>query len=66
MLSLLNRVGKEGSYMMTGGVAKNLGVVKALETKLNSKIFICEEPQICGSLGAALIALKKYKEAFSK
>ena len=51
---------------MTGGVAKNLGVVKALETKLNSKIFICEEPQICGALGAALIALKKYEEAFSK
>lgn len=66
MLSLLNRVGKEGSYMMTGGVAKNLGVVKALETKLNSKIFICEEPQICGALGATLIALKKYEEAFSK
>ncbi|EJP6472415.1 acyl-CoA dehydratase activase [Clostridium sp. L74] len=64
MLSLLNRVGKEGAYMMTGGVAKNLGVVKALETKLNSKIFICEEPQICGALGSALIALKKYEEAF--
>jgi len=66
MLSLLNRVGKEGSYMMTGGVAKNLGVVKALETKLNSKISICEEPQICGALGATLIAFKKYEEAFSK
>ncbi|MCC5439649.1 acyl-CoA dehydratase activase [Clostridium botulinum] len=65
MLSLLNRVGKEDAYMMTGGVAKNLGVVKALEKKLKNKIFICEEPQICGSLGAALIALKKYEEAFS-
>ncbi|NFV11596.1 3-hydroxyacyl-ACP dehydratase [Clostridium sporogenes] len=59
MLSLLNRIGKEDSYMMTGGVAKNLGVVKAIETKLNNKIFICEEPQICGALGAALIALKE-------
>ncbi|EJO5347367.1 2-hydroxyacyl-CoA dehydratase [Clostridium botulinum] len=59
ILSLLNRVGKEDSYMMTGGVAKNLGVIKALETKLNKKIFICDEPQICGALGAALIALKK-------
>ncbi len=66
MLSLLNRVGKKDAYMMTGGVAKNLGVVRALETKLKSKIFICKEPQICGSLGAALIALKKYEEAFSK
>ncbi|MCS4464841.1 hypothetical protein JTT01_15335 [Clostridium botulinum] len=38
---------------------------KVLRKKLKNKIFICEEPQICGSLGAALIALKKYEEAFS-
>ncbi|WP_251861673.1 acyl-CoA dehydratase activase [Clostridium sp. Marseille-Q2269] len=59
MLSLLNRVGKEEFYMMTGGVAKNLGLVKSLELKLKSKIFIWDEPQICGALGAALIALNK-------
>ncbi|OOO63285.1 acyl-CoA dehydratase activase [Clostridium tepidum] len=64
ILSLLNRVGNGGDYMMTGGVAKNLGVVKALETKLNSKIFICEEPQICGALGAALIALKNITKLY--
>ena len=34
---------------MTGGVAKNLGVVKAVEDKIGSKLYICEEPEIVGS-----------------
>ncbi|KAA8670793.1 acyl-CoA dehydratase activase [Clostridium sp. HV4-5-A1G] len=57
-LSLANRVGKKEAYMMTGGVAKNIGVVKCLEEKLGSKIFIPQEPQIVGAVGAALIALE--------
>lgn len=56
--ALVNRVGKEEGYMMTGGVAKNIGVVKCLEEKLQSKIFIPEEPQIVGAIGAALIAIE--------
>lgn len=56
--ALVNRVGKEEGYMMTGGVAKNIGVVKCLEEKLKSKIFIPEEPQIVGAIGAALIAIE--------
>lgn len=57
--SLVNRIGKKEGYMMTGGVAKNIGVVKCLEEKLGEKIFIPEEPQIVGAIGAALIALEK-------
>lgn len=57
--ALVNRVGKQEGYMMTGGVAKNIGVVKCLEEKLQSKIFIPEEPQIVGAIGAALIALEE-------
>ena len=45
--------------MMTGGVAKNIGVVKAVEDKINSKLYICEEPEIVGATGAALYALEK-------
>jgi activator of 2-hydroxyglutaryl-CoA dehydratase len=41
---------------MSGGVAKNRGVVKALELKLGLPIIIPEEPQIVGALGAALFA----------
>ena len=46
---------------MTGGVAKNVGVVKAVEDKIDSKLYICEEPEIVGATGAALYALEKLK-----
>jgi len=56
--SMVERVGFEEPVCMTGGVAKNLGVVKALEEKLNTKISIPDEPQITGALGAAYLAQK--------
>ena len=43
---------------MTGGVAKNIGVVRELEKKLLCSIKIPDEPQIVGALGAAIIALE--------
>lgn len=55
--TLIKRLGLEGEYMMTGGVAKNLGVVRAIERKLGIQLFICEEAQLCGAIGAALFAL---------
>ena len=56
--TLLNKVKVIEPITMTGGVAKNIGVVNALEHKLKLKLSIPEEPQIVGALGAALIALK--------
>lgn len=55
--SLMNRVGLEPDYMMTGGVAKNPGVVRAVEDKLQAGLYICPEPEIVGAVGAALYAL---------
>ncbi|MEP9412252.1 MAG: 2-hydroxyacyl-CoA dehydratase [Candidatus Brocadia sp.] len=55
----LKRIGLEEEVVMTGGVAKNIGVVTELERNLGCKIRISEEPQINGALGAALIALEK-------
>ena len=56
---LIQRVGLEGEFMMTFGVAKNPGVVRAVEEKIGSKLYICEEPEIVGATGAALYALEK-------
>lgn len=47
--------------MMSGGVAKNIGVVQALEYHLGTKILISKEPQLVGALGAALIAFEKIR-----
>ena len=40
----------------TGGVAKNSGVVKAMEEELGVTLVVPEQPQITASLGAALFA----------
>jgi activator of 2-hydroxyglutaryl-CoA dehydratase len=53
---LVRRVGFEETVTLTGGVAKNDGVVQALENRLKLKLFIPPEPQIIGALGAALVA----------
>jgi CoA-substrate-specific enzyme activase, putative len=56
--ALAARIGQSETYMMTGGVAKNAGVVQALEAKLGIELYICDEAQLCGALGAALFALE--------
>ena len=54
--ALAGRVGIEPEVTMTGGVAKNMGVVKALEERIGHPLNLPEDPQIVGALGAALIA----------
>jgi (R)-2-hydroxyacyl-CoA dehydratese activating ATPase len=53
---LVHRVGLEEAVMITGGVAKNGAVVRALNEKLKTEIIVPVEPQIAGALGAALLA----------
>ena len=54
--ALFRRVKGEPVCMMTGGVARNAGVVKAIEGALDLPLFIHEDAQVCGALGAALFA----------
>ena len=46
-----------------GGVARNKGIIQALEEKLGAKLYICDEAQLCGALGAALFAYEKCNAA---
>ncbi len=55
--SLTRKVGLNEELAITGGCAKNLGLINALEKKLGIKaITLQTDPQIIGALGAALIA----------
>ncbi|MGC7846894.1 acyl-CoA dehydratase activase [Desulforudis sp. 1088] len=54
--SMVHRVGLVPEVVMTGGVAKNSGVVRALAKRLGTVIHVPDEPQIVGALGAALVA----------
>lgn len=69
IVELLNRLGMEEKFVITGGIAKNIGVVKRLETELKVRAadLVWHDPamrekglpfdtQIAGALGAALFA----------
>ena len=58
---LAHRVGVQDQVVMTGGVAQNSGVVKALEDQLGHKVHTSPLTQYVGALGAALFAYKKCK-----
>ena len=62
-VGLLNRVGIEDKFVITGGIARNAGVATRIEQKLGGlKITIPPEPQLAGALGAALFALDSAKK----
>jgi predicted CoA-substrate-specific enzyme activase len=65
MLTLTKVVGVFPPVVMTGGVAKNAGVVRVLERLLGLEINLPSEPQIVGALGAALLALDEIKRSVS-
>jgi predicted CoA-substrate-specific enzyme activase len=45
--------------VFSGGVAKNIGVVKAIEEELGKALATLEEPQITAALGAAILARER-------
>ncbi len=56
VVAMAGRIGLSAPLMMTGGVAKNKGVVKALENKTGYSIEVSEKTQVTGAIGAALLA----------
>ena len=55
VVSLLERIGVEEGFFITGGIAKNPGVVKRIEKLLGIKAMETKvDSQIAGALGAAL------------
>ncbi len=59
--ALAKRVKATAPYLMTGGVAANEGVVKAIGQVLGAPIQTSEDSQLCGALGAALLGLEAIK-----
>ena len=63
-LSLARRVPIEAEITMTGGVARNIGMVTALREVLGMDIQISPDAHFMGAIGAALFALEKLDESF--
>ena len=56
---LCHRIGVRDDVVMTGGVAQNHGIVKALQEQLGHEIHTTPLTQYNGALGAALFAYQK-------
>jgi len=58
IITMAQKVGVNEEITLTGGVAKNTGVISAIKSKLSKEVNVPEDPQIIGALGAAILAQK--------
>lgn len=63
VFALVQKLKVEQDVAITGGGAKNIGLVKALEAKFGCPVLVPPEPLITGALGAALIGKETYEKA---
>ena len=63
---LARRLKIEPDVVLTGGVAKNTGIVKAIKEKLGCELLIPEDPLLTGAMGAAILARELSSEAVAK
>lgn len=64
VVTLLERIGVEKEFAITGGISKNMGVVKRLEKELKVEALksTTYDSQIAGALGAALFGKALYEK----
>ncbi|MDD5168792.1 MAG: acyl-CoA dehydratase activase [Syntrophales bacterium] len=55
VVNMVRRLGIEKDVVVTGGGAKDIGLIKALEEKIGFPVLLPPEPFLTGALGAALI-----------
>ena len=63
---MVRRLKVEPDVVFTGGVAKNVGVVKALEENLGCTVLVPEEPLLSGAIGAAIIGKELTLKALAR
>jgi predicted CoA-substrate-specific enzyme activase len=61
--ALVSKLKIKPEVAITGGGAKNIGLVKALEVKFGRTMMVPNEPLLTGALGAALIGQELYENA---
>jgi predicted CoA-substrate-specific enzyme activase len=58
-VALMRRVGLDPEFTFTGGVSRNVGIVRALEERLGVPINVSPDSPFMGAVGAALFALDR-------
>jgi predicted CoA-substrate-specific enzyme activase len=60
---MLLNVGYPSDVALVGGVARNTGVIKAIEEQIGHSVLVTDNPDIVGALGAALIGKERMRSA---
>jgi len=60
LVALVRQVGAQPEITLTGGVTKNIGMVRALEERLGVSLNVSPESEYAGALGAALLARNRW------
>jgi len=58
-IALVRRVGLDPEITFTGGVSRNIGMVRALEERLGTRINVSDDSHFMGAIGAAAFALER-------
>jgi predicted CoA-substrate-specific enzyme activase len=66
IVRMVSRLKVEDAVVVTGGGAKNKGLLKALSEQLGRSVMVPENPLITGALGAALIGREIVEKAREK
>lgn len=64
--ALARRLKVEPDVVLTGGVAKNIGMVQAMKQNLGCELLVPEDPLITGAMGAALLAREQALKAVAR
>jgi predicted CoA-substrate-specific enzyme activase len=66
LIALVRQVGAQPEITLTGGVTKNIGMVRALEERLGMKFNLSPHSPYAGALGAALLARQRWSRLGEK
>jgi len=60
VFGLIKKVGIAKDFVITGGIAYNIGIVRRVEKLVGLESLISDQPQLTGALGAAILAKEKF------
>ncbi len=66
IVRMARSLGISGDVVLTGGVAKNAGFVRAVEDQMGRPVRVPSDSFITGALGAAIVARERYHKAASR
>jgi len=66
VVRMVKRLKIEPDVVLTGGVAKNIGVVRAVREHIGLEVLVPDDPLLSGALGAAILGKETVLKALAK